>query len=469
MTSVLWFRRDLRLHDLPALQAALEHGPVAPLFVIDNALIHGRWPSPNRTAFMLGCLAELNQSLHIRGNQLHIRIGSPAEEVARFAAETGATDVFVSRDYSPYSRNRDNRVQNTLRAAGVGFHACRGTLVHEPEDVQTDSNQPYSVYSPFFRRWRSIEVRPLVTVPEVIPGLTGVAAGEIPGMDSIGLPAPAASPLRPGESAALRRLSAWAAGGITGYATGRDALASEQTSRLSQDLKWGTLSPAQVLAAVGEGGTDAEKFASEIAWREFCYHVLWHNPRVAREPFQRQFSSLRWDDEPEHLEAWKSGRTGYPIVDAAMRQLLATGYMHNRARMIVASFLTKDLHIDWRLGEAHFMEHLIDGDVANNNGGWQWAASTGTDPQPYFRIFNPLLQSKRFDPEGTYIRRWVPELANVTGASIHEPWKLSPMEQRSANCRIGSDYPAPIVDHAVERGRALALYAEAKLQAKRFG
>jgi len=457
VTSVLWFRRDLRLHDLPALAAAVAAGPVAPLFVLDDRLLNGRWPSPNRAAFLGKCLAELGASLRSRGSRLHIRRGAPEDVVPQFAAEAGATDVFVSRDYSPYARSRDRRVAKALEANGIQFHARRGVLVHEPEEVLSDSGQPYSVYSPFRRRWESLERRMPLAAPDSLESVDGLDAGELPDFGEL----PPGAPI-PGEAAAQERLRAWAAGRIDGYAEGRDSLAAGHTSRLSQDLKWGLLSPLQVVAECAGPGADHTKFVSEVAWREFYYHVLWHNPRVLREPFQRQFAGIAWFNNPAAFEAWKRGKTGYPVVDAAMRELLATGYMHNRARMIVASFLTKDLHIDWRLGESHFMDHLLDGDVANNNGGWQWAASTGTDPQPYFRIFNPLLQSKKFDPDGEYIRRWVPELARVADAHIHASSAMPREAQAAVNCIIGHDYPAPIVDHHEARAISLELYNAAR-------
>lgn len=462
MTSVLWYRRDLRLHDLPALAGAIEEGPVAPLFVFDDRLLHGRWPSPNRAAFLIESLNALDSALQAHGNRLHIRHGDPAREVPAFAQECKAKHVFVSRDYSPYARARDRAVGSALGTAGIQFHPRRGTLVHEPEDVRTGEGQPFSVFSPFFRRWQTIERRPPLPSPADIPAVGNLATGAIPSLDSLQPGNVSPQILPAGEASAQERLRRWAESGVASYTDERDDLAAEGTSRLSQDLKWGLLSPVQILAAVDRATSDSAKFVSEVAWREFYYHVLWHNPRVLREPFQRQFASLEWDEPGERLEAWKQGHTGYPVIDAAMRQLLATGYMHNRARMIVASFLTKDLHLDWRLGEAHFMEHLVDGDVANNNGGWQWAASTGTDPQPYFRIFNPWLQSRRYDPDGAYIRRWVPELAEVPGRFIHEPSTMSPMEQTAASCVIGRDYPAPIVDHATERDVALRRYSEAR-------
>lgn len=468
---MLWFRRDLRLHDLPALAAALKAGPVLPLFVLDDRLTNGRWPSPNRAAHLLGCLRALDAELKARGNRLYIRRGRPEVEVPKFVAEAGASGVFVSRDYSPFSRRRDAKVHALLSAAGVGFHARRGTLALEPEQVLTDKGEPYSVFSPFHRRWQATDLPEMIPAPEEIaesrkPGLLG----SLPALSDLARGKPSPHLIEPGEPAALRRLEQWVRGDLDAYAQARDSLGSEATSRLSQDLKWGTLSPLQVIgAARAAHPRSSSRFVTEVAWREFYAHVLWHNPRVLREPFRPEFAHLRWDDPADRFEAWKSGQTGYPVVDAAMRQLLATGFMHNRARMIVASFLTKDLHLDWRLGEAHFMEYLVDGDVANNNGGWQWAASTGTDPQPYFRIFNPTLQAGRFDPDGAYVRRWVPELANVPERFIHEPWRMSEGGQDAAGCQIGRDYPPPIVDHAVERKVAIARYTEAKVAAKRSG
>jgi deoxyribodipyrimidine photo-lyase len=238
--------------------------------------------------------------------------------------------------------------------------------------------------------------------------------------------------------------------------------ADHGTSRLSQDLRFGLLSPVEVLDRAAGPGDGRRAFAGELAWREFYAHVLWHHPRVLHEPFRPELAALPWRDDPSAFAAWREGRTGYPVVDAAMRQLRASGYVHNRARMIAASFLAKHLLLDWRLGEAELMRHLTDGDVASNNGGWQWTASTGTDPQPYFRVFNPTLQGRRFDPDGDYVRRWVPELRGVAGAAVHEPWRLDAGAQAAAGVRVGTDYPAPIVEHAAARERALAVYGATK-------
>ena len=457
VTSVVWFRRDLRLHDHPALAAAVERGPIAPLFVFDERLLNGRWRSPNRVEFMRDSLAILRDELEARGGRLHIRVGRPEVEVPRFAAEANASDVFASRDYSPFARRRDRLVAAALGSTGIAFHPRRGVLIHEPEEIQKDDGTPFAVFTPFHRRWSALTRRAVLGAPEIVRGIR-LEAGRIPTARELGLGEPIAGTLAPGEPAARRRLDLWVRGGLAAYADARDLLGEGHTSRLSQDLRWGLLSPLEVV----ERCAASPKFVSEVAWREFYHHILWHHPRVVREPFQRQYAGLGWLSDGDALAAWKAGRTGYPVVDAAMRELLATGYMHNRARMIVASFLTKDLLIDWREGERHFMEHLIDGDLANNNGGWQWAASTGTDAQPYFRIFNPYSQAARFDPEGKYIRNWVPELRGVPDAYLNQPHSMPVEVQRKAGCIIGKDYPAPIVDHAAARERAMALFSAAR-------
>ena len=267
----------------------------------------------------------------------------------------------------------------------------------------------------------------------------------------------------PGEAAARERLGRWiASAALPAYAEGRNRLDAEGTSRLSADLKLGTLSPLEVLLAAEGPGDGRRVYVSELAWREFYVHVLWHFPHVVGSAFRPAYDAVPWIDDPAGLAAWREGRTGYPVVDAAMRQLAGSGWMHNRARMIAASFLAKDLLVDWRAGEAHFMRHLFDGDVASNNGGWQWTAGTGTDAAPYFRVFNPVSQGRKFDPTGAYVRRWVPELARVPDAYVHEPWTMPPDVQAASGCVIGRDYPAPIVDHAAARERALAAYAVAK-------
>ncbi len=348
---------------------------------------------------------------------------------------------------------------------GVTVHAKRGLYVHEPDEVLTADGRPYSVFGPFRRTWEGRPRRSLLPAPARIPGAPGrehpdpVPDVAPPTADPALLPVP-------GEAAARVRLDRWLEGrALDAYAEDRNRLDLDGTSRLSADLRFGLLSPLEVVERAEGPGDGRRVFVSEVVWREFYGHVLWHNPRVTTEAYQRVFDQLPWRDDADGLRAWAEGRTGYPVVDAAMRQLRASGFVHNRARMIAASFLTKHLLLDWRLGEAEFMAHLVDGDLASNNGGWQWTASTGTDPQPYFRVFNPILQGKRFDPAGEYVRRWVPELRGITGDAIHEPWTLGPVELAAAGVRLGREYPEPIVEHALARERALTVYAATKAAA----
>jgi len=469
--AIVWFRRDLRLHDHPALvAAATAHDAVVPLYVLDPRLLRGRFASPNRAWFLLGSLRALAVDLAARGAPLVVRLGDPATVVPEVAVAARATDVYVSRDHAPYGRARDRRVAEALVATPLGarLHAKTGVLVHEPEVIASLDGRPYSVYSPFRRAWERLPRREALTAPASLPG-HGLPAGEIPTLGELGLgDSPTADPAllpEPGEAAARRRLERWLERGLRGYAGTRDRLdLADGTSRLSADLHVGLLSPAEIVERVTDDGDGEGRrvYVNEIVWREFYAHVLFHRPAVRHAAFRAEFDAIEWSADATALDAWRDGRTGYPIVDAAMRQLAATGWMHNRARMIAASFLTKDLLIDWRAGEAHFMAQLVDGDVASNNGGWQWSASTGTDPQPYFRIFNPVSQGRRFDPEGDYVRRWVPELAGVPTAHVHAPWEMPAEVAEASDVRIGIDYPAPIVDHAESRARALATYEAAR-------
>jgi len=461
---LLWLRRDLRLRDHPALAAALDRGgAVVPVYVLDPRLLEGPRSSANRTWFLLESLRELAAGLAARGAPLVVRRGRPEDVIPALAAEAGARAVVASRDVSPFARARDRVVREALAAAGRQLHLERGLLVVEPEDVSTDDGRPVTVFTPFSRRWAAVPRRTPFPVPDAIPSLpVGTLASEELPMS----PAPTADVAllpRPGEAAARERLAGWiASAALPAYADGRNRLDAEGTSRLSADLKVGTLSPLEVLLAAEGPGDGRRVFVSELAWREFYAHVLWHFPHVVRGAYRPAYDSVPWADDPAGLAAWREGRTGYPVVDAAMRQLAGSGWLHNRARMIAASFLAKDLLVDWRHGEAHFMAHLVDGDVASNNGGWQWTAGTGTDAAPYFRVFNPVAQGRRHDPAGAYVRRWVPELARVPDAYVHEPWSMPPDVQAAAGCVVGRDYPAPIVDHAVARDRALAAYAAAK-------
>jgi deoxyribodipyrimidine photo-lyase len=346
--------------------------------------------------------------------------------------------------------------------------------VHAPEAVLTRDGRPFVAFAPFRRAWEALPVRDPIPAPARIRGHLRDFHGDI--LDSAPLPPPEAIGAVPsadpallperGEPAARTRLETWLDptpdGPLGRYASTRDRLDLDGTSHLSIDLRWGTISPTELLLRAGRAGPGPERFATELCWREFYGHLLWHQSHLRSHAYHRSLEDLAWRDDPSGVEAWRAGLTGYPIVDAAMRQLSAAGWMPNRARMIAASFLVKDLLVDWRIGERHFMEHLVDGDVASNTGNWQWVASTGPDAQPAFRIMNPVLQARRSDPDGAYVRRWVPEVTTVPGDLVHEPWRMSPAEQRASGCRIGVDYPAPIVDHAAARARVLEVYSAAR-------
>ena len=466
-TAIAWFRRDLRLHDHPALVAALASADaVIPVFVLDDRLLGGSRPSPNRAWFMRGSLVELAASLAERGAALRVLRGDPAEVIPAFASEAGAAGVFVTRDATPYGRRRDRATAERLGALGIPLDARSGLYVHEPDELATADGRPFAVFGAFRRAWDAAPRREALPAPDRIPGPRG-RPDEVPDLGSPDAD-PRFTPL-PGEAAARERLARWTDGALDGYHAGRDRLDLDATSHLGPYLRFGLLSPLEVLLRTEGPGDGRRTFAAELAWRDFYAHVLWHHPRLLAEPFRVAFAGLAVRDDPESLATWAEGRTGYPVVDAAMRQLRLTGFMPNRARMIVASFLTKHLLLDRAPGEAEFMRHLFDGDVASNNGGWQWSASTGTDPQPYFRVFNPVLQGERFDPQGDYVRRWVPELRDVPVAAIHHPWTMDAATQAAARCRIGVDYPAPIVDHAEARARAIAVFGAASAALRQGG
>ncbi len=485
--TIAWFRRDLRLADNPSLHAALSaagcaedldsvghgtpidraptRGAVVPVFVPDPALLRAPRAGANRTWFLIESLGVLAGALADRGAPLIVRSGDPADVIPALAAEIGADHVFAAADVGPYARVRDARVAERLAAADRTLHLEAGQHIVGPDRIATGEGRPFSVFTPYLRRWLATPRRALLPTPTLIPSLpTGAVASEPlptgrtypPTADPSCLP-------QPGEEAGSRRLAAWAGSvQLQEYATGRNRLASGSTSRLSADLKVGLLSPLQVELSSAGDGDGPRAFGTELAWRDFYAHVLWHNPHAARGAFRPALAAIPWVTDPAGFAAWTDGRTGYPVVDAAMRQLRAAGWMPNRARMIVASFLTRDMLVDWRLGERHFLEHLVDGDVAANNGGWQWAAGTGTDAQPYFRMFNPVIQGERFDPDGAYVREWVPELAQVSDRFIHRPWEMPAAAQAAARCRVGADYPAPIVDHPAARQRALAAFASVR-------
>lgn len=466
--AILWYRRDLRVHDLPALAAAIDRGGedgVVPVFCFDDTLLHGRFASARRTAFLLQTLTALDARWHDLGGRLWFRRGDPAKELAAVVRLTGATEVHATEDFSGWARNRDDRVREALDDAGARLELHPGIAIASDLDaIRTKTGKPYTVFTPFSKAWATQERRPLLKAPKALATPRG-ERGDLPSLEALGFdPAEARVDDAPdaGEIAAVAAAKSWVEERLAEYGDRRSDLAAE-TSRLSAHLHLGAVSPLLVERLVlDRGGKGSHTFRSELAWRDFYLQVQLQFPHVAQLEFQERYRKLRWEHDDEALERWKQGQTGYPAVDAAMRQLNATGFMHNRARMIVASFLTKDLHLDWREGERWFMRQLLDGDLASNNGGWQWTASTGTDPAPYFqRMFNPTLQQRKFDASGAYVRRWCPELAGVPDEHLAEPWKLTPEQQQDYGCVIGDDYPEPMVDHAEERRHAAQRYQAA--------
>jgi deoxyribodipyrimidine photo-lyase len=462
-TAILWYRRDLRVHDHPALRAALDaHDRVVPVFVLDDALLHGRYASGPRAAFMLGCLRALGESLRERGSGLVVRRGRPAAEIAALAEELSAAAVYWTSDVAPYARGRDAAVTDALRAVGVEARPHGGGYCVDVGRPRTKGGAPFRVFSPFARAWSAAERRDVGRAPRSLPALpSGLRRGRVPSLDALGLSGVVPEPVcEPGEPAARRALARFLAGPVDAYAR-RNDLPAGGTSVLSPYLRWGCLSARECEdRALSRGGRGAAAWVRQLCWRDFYAHLLLHHPESAVEELQERYrGALEWGRPGAALEAWREGRTGFPLVDAGMRQLCTTGWMHNRVRLVVGSFLTKDLHLDWRLGEAWFARLLLDGEPAQNAGNWQWIASVGADPAPVFRrMYNPARHQERFDPDGEYVRRWVPELRAVPAERLAEPWTMSDDEQRASGCVIGRDYPAPIVDHVAERRRALERY-----------
>lgn len=455
--TVVWFRRDLRLDDNPAWAAVAPASPTTALYVIDPALFD-RAGSFRRDQLVAHLIA-LDGELTARGGRLRVEYGDPTHVVAEVAQEVGAAAVHANADATPYSHRRDTAAHRALASASprpVPLRTWWGTMVHHPGAIQTRKGTLSQVFTPFWNTWAA-------TSPAAWPD--GPGPHSVMAEAGRGLPpAPATTWQSGGEHAALDRLEQWCTE-VDAYPKLHDRPDLDGTSRLSADLRFGTVSPRRVMDAVGLGTPARLSFVRQLAWRDWFAHLLAERPSLVTNALKTDFDRIDWLDEPTDLDAWKHGRTGYPLVDAGMRQLLTTGWMHNRVRMVVASFLVKDLLIDWRQGEHWFRHQLVDGDVAQNVGNWQWAAGTGPDAAPYFRIFNPVTQSKKFDPDGDYIRRWVPELANLDRRSIHEPWTLGPLELAAAGITLGSDYPAPIVDHRAARDRTLLAYAEARATA----
>ncbi|HKY57589.1 MAG TPA: deoxyribodipyrimidine photo-lyase [Aeromicrobium sp.] len=440
-TSIMWFRRDLRLADNPALCAAAGSGEVVPVFVLDPHLLAS---AGRRRQRLLASLAVLRAET---GGALVIRTGDPTEVIPALAAEVGADEVHVSAETTPYGRRRDDAAAQRLAESGSRLVATGSPYAVTPGRIQSQEGRPYRVFTPFAREWRSHGWRRPMPRPDVI-WATGVAGDRVTGPTHL----PGV-----GEAAALKRWSEFLEQDLAGYGDRRDRPDLDRTSRLSIALKYGEIHPRTLLDDLDRRRDDIDpasidRFEAELAWREFYADVLWHSPRSRWRDWREDRAQVRYDHDPELIDTWRHGRTGFPFVDAGMRQLLSQGWMHNRLRMVCASFLVKDLHVWWPHGARHFLEHLLDGDVASNNHGWQWVAGTGTDAAPYFRVFNPVTQGLRFDPEGEFVRRWVPELRHLPGAAAHEPWRHPDGYTR--------EYPPRIVDHGVEREEALARWAD---------
>jgi len=462
---VWWFRRDLRLADQPVLEAAACQGrPVVPLYVhAAGADEWGRAGAASRW-WLHHSLQALDQSLRARGSRLIVRRGDPARHVADVAVSTGATSVCWNGLPEPAERAAEERVRVALARAGVQTVAGQTALLHDPDDVCTAAGGPYRVFTPF---WQACLARGAPRRPAGTPGrLAG--PGRWPASDSLsGLrleprgdwTAGLRAVWTPGEAGAQARLQAFASGALSGYAASRDRLGEELTSRLSPHLHFGELTPAQVWARAG-GQAAAAAFLRQLGWREFAHHLLWHLPQTVSQPLRPEFAAFPWADAPAALQAWQRGLTGYPLVDAGMRQLWATGWMHNRARLVAASFLVKDLLLPWLAGARWFWDTLVDADLANNTLGWQWSAGSGADAAPYFRILNPVLQGERYDPSGAYVRRWVPALARLPDRFVHRPWEAPERIRVAAGLRLEADYPLPLIDHGFARQRALQAWRQ---------
>jgi len=488
--ELFWHRRDLRLADNVGLAAAADRGEVAGAFVFDpDVLDHA---SDVRVRRLLDGLAALRDDYRDRGSDLLVARGDPESILPDLADAVDADRVVWNRDYSGLARERDAGVRKALNDSGVEREAHHDAVLHEPDSIRTNAGDPYSVYTYYWKKWTDRETDSPAPTPAAgdlvdVGALTAavgddgavadggaetdrVAVGDLPSPADLGFDAPDAEVGPAGTEAARGRLDDFLDEPVFSYEAERDYPAREATSRLSAFLKYGEIGIREtyeateraLAAAQSEGDEErvesVEEFQQQLAWREFYTQVLYHNPEVVTENYKEYEEGIEWRDDPDEITAWTRGETGYPIVDAGMRQLREEAFMHNRVRMIVASFLTKDLLADWRHGYDHFREHLADHDTANDNGGWQWAASTGTDAQPYFRIFNPMTQGERYDPEAEYITEYVPELRGLDADLIHEWHELSPTQRAN----VAPEYPEPIVDHSERREEALAMYKRAR-------
>jgi deoxyribodipyrimidine photo-lyase len=471
MTSspiIVWFRQDLRLTDNPALRAAAESGrPLVPVYIRDDAAA-GAWAPGGASRWWLhGSLTALAKELGDRGATLILRSGPAAKALAKLVEETGAGAVTWNRCYEPTAIERDTHIKTALQKKGIAATSHNAALLFEPWTIKTKAGEPYGVFTPFWRACLAQDEPPKpLPAPRTLDGFGGkLASDELESWALLPKKPDWAGGLRetwtPGEHGAAKRLTAFLNHALGTYKSGRDRPGEVGTSRLSPHLHFGEIGPRQIWHRVRamEPSRHADTFLTELGWREFSHHLLYHRPALPDDPLRPAFGKFPWRKDKAALKAWQRGRTGYPIVDAGMRELWQTGWMHNRVRMIVASFLIKDLLLPWQDGEAWFWDTLVDADLANNAASWQWVAGCGADAAPFFRIFNPVLQGEKFDPDGDYVRRYVPELAKLPADAIHKPWEADEDVLRKAGVALGNTYPAPIVDHGEARKRALAAFA----------
>ena len=459
MRAIHWFRNDLRIGDNTALTDACRRADaLAPVFVLDDVLLRQHREAHPRLRFLYACLDDLAAEFESAGSKLIVVRGDPQRRLPALARAWKASLVTWNRDYGPYAKRRDRAVRDALEQGGVEVRTYKDGVIFEGGEIRTVQGGAYTVYTPYRRAWwsRYRAAPPGSPLRPRIPQCIAAPQADPPSLPGRDAPADTTAIPPGGAGPARGRLDAFLGGSAHRYHVDRNLPAVAGTSKLSPYLRFGAISIRECVraglalaAAEPDAGRGVSAWLDELVWREFHYAILDAHPRVLAGAFGAAYDALEWDEDADRLQAWQAGMTGYPIVDAGMRELAATGWMHNRVRMIVASFLTKDLHIHWRARERWFMRRLVDGDPASNNGGWQWAASTGTDAQPYFRIFNPTLQGERFDPAGEYVRRWIPELEGLPGKAAHRPW-AGPPEMRA--------YPAPIIDHRRERLVALARY-----------
>lgn len=463
---IVWFRQDLRLSDNPALhQAAASDCPVIPVFVLDDDT-PGQWKWGAASRWWLHqSLEALAASLGERGVHLVLRRGKSDKVISDLAKEVGASAVFWNRCYEPFARDRDEAIKSDLKDAGVEAASFNGSLLAEPWTVKTKSDDPYRVFSPFWRTLREqIDPADPLPAPRSLSPWKSIASDDLADWNLTPSNPDWAKDFpdhwTPGEAGGRERLDDFLDERLLSYADGRDRPDRDDTSGLSPHLHWGEISPRQVWHATRETseGKNADKFLSEVGWREFSYNLLYWFPHFPERNYQEKFNDFPWSQAEKTFEAWTRGQTGYPIVDAGMRQLWQTGWMHNRVRMIAASFLIKDLMIDWRRGQDWFWDTLVDADLANNSAGWQWVAGSGADAAPYFRIFNPVTQGEKHDPDGKYVKRFIPELADLPKKYIHAPWTAPDSALEKAGVKLGETYPEPIVDHSEARDRALAAF-----------